>query len=565
MVAVTTGATLTRVRQRSWVALSIAVLVAAAGVSHSVATPLATHPGKHRQPPFHATAVLRPSEVHDRAAMMTYFAATMARTPRLLVPELTGTASAAASLQLRPHAAAGSMPDVTGDGLDDVFEITYEPRLYSARDGRSGRVLWSIPAPDYFYASYATLGVPARPALLVQTFSGDTPTSGSAGVAAIDAATGKVMWTYARQSVSVDGVLAYEQAGVLLAGSSPRPHAADAVLVEIASVLFGAVVSSGASTPMTIDGATGAAGSPGLPMISDDIPRVFALPDLDGDGVADYALASNGTAAQLSVRSGSDGSSLWATAAVTTDGFGSWVEPLANATGIGKPGVVVINDHSDSGTITAYEGSTGRQLWQVDALDAQDIGDANHDRVPELLLFDFVGNGFGFRSVSGATGAQRWKSHVDELPIEGSGGGSLGYGPGGDLNGDAVQDGLVERSRSGRHPLEDQVVLDGATGRQRVFRNLFGAPLGAPLLGARDAVIDVDPTAAALTIKARELGRSVWSRTFAIKDSSGLAFLDHGHFRDRHNDVIVTTYGKQGTDIFALKGANGATLWRVHV
>lgn len=458
------------------------------------------------------------------------------------------------------------MPDVDGDGLDDVLEIDYAPHRFVARDGRTGRVLWSLSSSDLHLAEYARLGTPARPALLTQMFHTDATGITTSGVVALDARTGKTLWSFATSAVAQNALVAYGEAGVTYEeGVLAHSHGADDVLVGTATDTSSLIASGFVVTPRVINGATGVASNPGLPIVSDGIPGLFPLPDLNGDGVPDYALAADGTNAQLSVRNGATGGSLWDKITPATQGFISYVLPLPNAAGRGKPGLLAVNvGFGSASPVTAYAGSTGAVLWSGAPADAFPVEDIDHDGTPDIVMFGMDGFGQTLTAVSGRTGRRLWTTSIS-LPSANVDA-SLTLLTAGDLDGDHITDFLAQINTTGQHPTAEQIVISGRTGRQHAFSNLLGTPLQVPLRGRGAALIDTTGGTDHVTVTARDLAGVIWTRHYPIQQALNLYFLDNGHLRptDGH-DVLASLYGPDGSDLVALDGHTGKLLWHVHV
>lgn len=501
-------------------------------------------------------------QLHDRASVLRWLAPRVSASGRL-VAAADGASSASPDL-VGPRGAAGTMPDVTGDGLDEVFQLTFSPRRYTVRDGRTGRVLWQRAAQDLYDAEYALLGTPARRALMVQTF---TTTAGvdQAGVTALDARTGATMWTTSGSpTIGADLAVAFVQAdGVFLAGVGARPHRADQVLVG--SVSFAASIAGAAATvvPRLVDGADGTAGAPGAPLVFDDFPDLRLLPDVTGDGTADYVLTSNGTTRQEVLEDGASGRPVWQHVSPDGTSFGSYVDLLPAAAG-GKLGLLVSDGGFDGGAITAYAAATGSTLWTARGAGGEVVQDSDHDGVPDVVLVSFSSTGFDFQGLSGRTGRSRWRTSVSAP--QGDGSSSLGGGAGGDLTGDGVDDLLFTLDVAGRTLVHEQFVVDGRSGRTTTYRHLEGSPLGARLSRRGDALVDLLARPGGLVISARDLSRTLWSSSFPLEGVGRLAFLDHGTLtRADPTDVLVSAFGPSGTFVLALDGRTGRQIWRVRV
>jgi hypothetical protein len=335
-------------------------------------------------------------------------------------------ASAAAQAKyVSPKAAAGTMPDVTHDGVDDVFQVSYSPRRYLARDGVTGRVLWQRDASGMFYAQYARLGSPARPALVAQTFEQVDGVS-RAGVAALDAATGKTLWRTTEPTDGADLQVGFGTVNAsYLAGVSARPGRADEVVLGAFTETFALAAEAAAVHPVTRDGAAGGEIARGVPMVSDDFPWVSAVGDVTGDGLGDVAVTANGNERQAALYDGATGARKWLD--VTPDGsqFGSYSELLPRADA-GRPAVLAIDGGFDGGGMTAY-GVDGHRLWAASGVSGDVVADSDRDGVPDVIGIGFTDSGFEVVGVSGRTGKVRYRSGV-ALPETTNGGASLGGG-----------------------------------------------------------------------------------------------------------------------------------------
>lgn len=537
-------------------------------------------PAEGGRPTSPAEALRLPaSKVRDKSALLGWLAAHHGRSPRLLdrslVPngatwKLTSSSAAASgssSAQLKfvtPKAAAGTMPDVTHDGVDDVFQVNYSPRRYIARNGVTGRMLWQRDASGIFDAEYARLGTPARPALVAQTFS-STNGVDRVGIAALDAGTGKILWSTDAPTIGADLQVGFGDVNdSYLAGVTTGPGRADEIVI---GTFNGGVTLAGAAAavlPGTLDGATGTVVAHGVPMLADDLPWVSALSDVTGDGVGDVAVTANGNERQAALYDGATGAQKWLQTTPDGSQFGSYSEVLPRADA-GRSAVLVSDGGFGGGAMSAY-GTDGHELWTLAGVAGDVVADSDQDRVPDVIGIGFTDSGFDVFGVSGRTGKVRYRSGIG-MPETTDGGASLGGGLAGDLTGDGVTDVLFTLDASGSHPVHEAVVIDGRTGSQYTDPKLSGFPLGARLTGRGDALLDVTATDTRVTLTARTLHQKLWTQRLAAQDVIGPAFLDYGRLTSgtRTADVLASLYGRAGSDIVALNGTTGRVLWRIHV
>ena len=526
---------------------------------------------------------LWPRQLQDRPALVAAAEASARAQHRLIV----GGGTSLRTKGARRQVAAGSMPDVTGDGIDDILEIDFVPRRYVARDGRTGHKLWSIPATDYYALQYARLGNPARPALLTSVFAVAPGGGTTTGLVALDARTGSVLWQKVLPVGDVSDPVGVAYAGVFLTGGVlSKPAGSEDVLGAVAHEGFAAVASAGSSlTPLVLNGADGSVRSAGAPMVVPDwFPGMFPLPDLNGDGQPDYALAAAGSLLQVSVRDGAKGTPLW-TSTSASGAFDVGLEPLANAAGDHRPGLVV-TVVAGATSVTVHRGDTGATLWSAVADAATVVGQIDGDGTPDLQTAQFDGTKLTLEGLSGRTGRVLWKRTVTigksanvASAVCSPGGGCraipqpadanvIGFDVqlAGDLDGDGVADTLVriERARP-VHPLE-VVVVRGRTGQARSGYRDLGLPLGAALRGHRATLVKVDLTPGRLAVTTSELTGPLWRRTVGVPGLLGITFVDYGRLGfSSGQDLLVSTFGEAHGDVLAMDGRTGAVRWRVSV
>lgn len=466
-------------------------------------------------------------------------------------PAVTSTAAP----QKEPAFVAGTMPDITGDRIDDVFEVQYAPRRFVGRDGRSGKVLWTVDGTDLYGLGYARLGAPARPALLAFSISSGAGAPATSGARALDLRTGKTLWATSVATAGVNGYLQLD----LPEGLLSRTGKADAVLIARLSFVLTPGIEIGEATPLVLDGANGSTSHTDTPVAGDDIPALWALPDLDGDGTDDYGTTVSGDARQLSARSGATGTVLWSLPQATSSFF-TTMDGIVDLDGDRHPDVLVASYGFDSGGLLGvYGGASGKAVWTSGTNGGELLGDINRDGVADVETEDFSGDAFVFTTWSGRTGKMIW-THREVFPRRDST--SIGLWYAGDVDGDHALDLLFTLDATGGGPeVQRDVVILGRTGTTRPAPHGV-VPLGAALVGSNAAFLQ---THAALDLTVRTLSKVLWRRHYPVSGFSQIAFADTGHLSPGGGtDLLLTTFGGDSTDLLALSGPTGALRWRVH-
>lgn len=271
----------------------------------------------------------------------------------------------------------------------------------------------------------------------------------------------------------------------------------------------------------------------------------------------------------MSVRSAATGSPLW-NAVSASSAFGVFVQSIADVTGDRRPDVIAAAPGwNGPGSVTVYRGDTGAVVWTVPAEGFVLAGDVDHDGLPdvEVVSFSFMADNISFAALSGRDGRRIWQSRVALPELGGEGGVSIEALPGGDLDGDRLEDVLVRFAVSGRYPLNRQVVVRGRDGKQRTFSTLFGQPLYAPLGTATDVLVDAEVRRNQLTVTNRTLTHQIWRRRIPAAGAKRVFFIDHGRLglSPSGEDLLLSSYGASGGDVFVMDGRRGVLRWTIHV
>ncbi len=173
---------------------------------------------------------------------------------------------------------------------------------------------------------------------------------------------------------------------------------------------------------------------------------MIVIPDVDGDGVQDIALATVWGGRQVRVISGKTGTLIWQYD-THEYGEGGWVYEVAefvDLTGDGIPEILAGAGDDSYGTGPkrgyCFNGATGAKIWEAPAgyavLGIRAIGDVNGDGIPEVAMATADGSPSSYNVilVDGATGTQIWQQSLA----------SYGAGwtvvPVGDVNDDGIPD-----------------------------------------------------------------------------------------------------------------------------
>lgn len=153
------------------------------------------------------------------------------------------------------------------------------------------------------------------------------------------------------------------------------------------------------------------------------VRSVASAGDVDGDGVADFVIATKGVGAALGrvdVRSGLDGCLLWsALGAKAGDGFGASVVALGDLDGDGLDDLAAAATQvwafgfGPPAYVRALSGADGSTLWQVDAASLVEqfgrslarLSDRDGDGVDDLIVGSTLASPDPLRILSGASGA----------------------------------------------------------------------------------------------------------------------------------------------------------------
>jgi hypothetical protein len=270
----------------------------------------------------------------------------------------------------------------------------------TARSGATGAALWSrtipgvkdgftipLPEPDQ-------VGAPSKPGVLLVTQS---VVNGASGVETVRlkvqaiSGAGVTLWTQTLtgQDAFTNNSETLTNVPILIGDIHDAPGGGHDLLVD---VLNGTSKDSGADSgtdqPEIISATDGALVARGAVASSTHgIPEAVPVPDLDGDGLDDIAVAVGGPDGDIVAERGDTGAVIWTSSGVP-------VREDADVAAIGflshahTQDLVVTNDSddSDTGTVSLVDGTTGKLQWTHPGVCAYEIARAGAHRPPAVGL-----------------------------------------------------------------------------------------------------------------------------------------------------------------------------------
>ncbi|MBV9486776.1 MAG: hypothetical protein JO246_12040 [Frankiaceae bacterium] len=513
--------------------------------------------------------------------------------------------AAASGRRLSQAALALPQPagDLNGDSVGDVIDFRLGGNRHrffnagvTARSGSTGQALWSrqILATknelSFPSAEPDLVGADSAPGLILMTeviplpiHNGTYPTSLT--LTAIDGA-GTRVW--ARTLV---GQMKLTRHGEQLT-NFPVPSGdlnnldqpGHNLLVDVINGTsnFRTGEDSGTDTPTVISAIDGT--STALPTTTAEaggIPEAFAMPDLDGDGLDDVAVADAG-AGTVTAERGDDGSAIWTSTGVAVGG-GAQLAPIGDV--VGDDGITDLqlanqtySGHRFRSTISLIDGATGQGQWTHRGLCAYPIAAAGTPQQPAVGLVIGDKSGGGSRSAMAsvrlaARYADGSKAFTRDLSVTArqhkparSGSFGLDLYPFGDVQPDGATDLAIRlRARIGHHKVHTQGIVSGADGALIVER--VGTPTSGSLQsGAGDDQVALSRTAHGLRLSAYDAasGSRLYTRHVADTGPGVLPTAAYGLRVTGHacSDLAVSGISRS-TQLVGLFDGAGDPLWTI--
>jgi hypothetical protein len=512
---------------------------------------------------------------------------------------LAGTSAAAAAKsvvgELIP---AGNLDGKPGTDVLD-YRLTQSHQTLSAgvtaRSGRSGAPLWSrtipgakdgftipIPDPDL-------VGTSRKPGVLLVTQSVVSQSSGAVTVGlkvqAISGA-GATLWTQTLtgQETLTKNTETLTNLPILVGDIHDAPGGGHDLLVDVlnGTTTFTSGADSGIDQPEIISATHGTVVDRGAAATSTrGIPEALPVPDLNGDGLDDIAVAVGGAHGDIVAERGDTGTVIWTSSGVPVNEDAD-VAPIGFLSHAHTQDLVVTNEdeNSNSSKVSLVDGATGKLLWTHPGVCAYEIDKAGaHPRPAVGLVTALTSDGGSKSATARATFAARalhgalifHRTVVAKVSVKKAAHSetdSEELTPFGDVQPDGAQDFLVALAVSiGKQRAHTTGLVSGLNGA------MIKVPNGLPTAGSlrRGAGTDLVKTTKGstaskpITVSGYDAATGKLYYTQAIARTQGMRpELTYGVRLTGHHcsDLVVGASGAHGS-LIGLFDAKAQPLWTV--
>jgi len=454
----------------------------------------------------------------------------------------------------------------------------------SARDGRTGAVLWqrSIPVGStgvgFVQFAPANLGpTDQHDVLAIEVGEVDNPGGSSTlsvKLEALSGATGVPLW-----SRTFTGTIAADGTGTAVPGDINLFHDSASGPDDLLVDLHSATATEGTTVADVVSGADGTVKQFGSALSStDSFPTEDPVPDVNGDGLDDVLVVEPGAMGYASIEDGTTAAPIWKTVLSSS-------QPEAESVGVythaGTPDVAVgSTGPTGNEQFTVLAGLDGHVVWTRSADALIPIHEAGNDLAPALQLIKFIDTQHGRTLAAGvqatAVGVtdnviytRRIVASIKAPPHAISSEGSVGFDTVGDVQPDGALESAVQLQVSASSTKKVVTknrngIVDGKTGEFNKFNFQAAADgslrhgKGTDFLAAK--VINGHPEIGAWRGSTRALYyRRTLSTITGMKHAETGGIRVSGHAcSDQALDTQSSTRG-----ILGILTATGQPLWTV--
>ncbi|MGI8774798.1 MAG: FG-GAP repeat protein [Actinomycetota bacterium] len=481
-------------------------------------------------------------------------------------------------------------------GPEEEFET-----IFIVRSGDNGKRLWRKSYEDLVFP-VDTIGADGRPGIV--TIGGLISFFGPSGQRYLDfesleGRSGKRQWQRSFAGVSAGDAFTQvsENSPISISFAQALAGKPVDIIVSLATEVSTLLTHSVAARVVVVDGSDGSeTRHPSVDVGLDWMPYSGAVGDLDGDGLADYAVVNNpgidlggpqeppSVGGTIYARRGTDGSEIWTTSGLELYDFG-FAAGIPSVVGDKTREVVLITPNDPEWrdfAVYLFDGGVGLQRWKKLGVGVMVPGDVDRDGRSDLVMadawFNFEKHKAGFK-VSAYRGSGRriyrksYRWSFEGLPCPMgycSSGAGYGWGSGGDIQPDALKETflLLQAHQDPGEPQTHTILADGRDGAAIHRGDGTTFPAFGAVDGRGDDLFRIETKGGISVVEVldgrtqRTLLRTVIQRTRGLLPRSAYAFAEtFGLPGDRCADIVINMWSGEGSYYAILDGGSGEPLW----